>query len=49
MEKILRRVIAVERSIQIIAIVALVMFLGYLGIERLNSEPAPAASPTVQQ
>lgn len=52
MDKFIRGFITVEKSLQILALVGLIMFLGYLGVEQYRSDskpPFPITSPTIQK
>lgn len=51
MDKFLRGLIEIERMIQLAALVAVILLLGYLGLtnfQRARTPSVPGISPTVQ-
>jgi hypothetical protein len=51
MDKFLSSFIKIEKTIQILTLVAVMLFLGYLGFMNYRSEraPSPVTSPTTQK
>ncbi|HEY9799485.1 MAG TPA: hypothetical protein V6D25_03945 [Leptolyngbyaceae cyanobacterium] len=52
MNKLLHSFITIEKSIQIVTLVGLMLFLGYLGFIEYRSDrtlSVPVISPTIQQ
>ncbi|MGG6265861.1 hypothetical protein ACQ4M3_18915 [Leptolyngbya sp. AN03gr2] len=51
MSKLLQGLITIERSMQVAALIGVVVFLGYLGVVNVKSDraPVPHNSPTLQK
>ncbi|GAP97455.1 hypothetical protein [Leptolyngbya sp. NIES-2104] len=49
MNRLLQGFITIERSIQIAALIGVVVFLGYLGVVNVKSAPVSSPSPTLQK
>lgn len=52
MEKFVRSLITVEKSIQIVSLVGVILFLGYLGLSSYQSNRTPSVPvilPTIQK
>jgi hypothetical protein len=51
MNKFLRSVITIEKTFQILALVGLILFLGYIGLnsfQKNQTHSAPSISPSIQ-
>ncbi|WP_156481560.1 MULTISPECIES: hypothetical protein [unclassified Anabaena] len=52
MNKFIRGFITIEKSLQVLALLGLILFLGYLGFEQYRSDSTPSVpinSPTIQK
>ena len=52
MNRMIQNFIKVEKSIQIVTVIAAILFLGYVAVSSFqsnNQESAPVISPTTQQ
>ncbi|MBE9011735.1 hypothetical protein IQ250_16140 [Pseudanabaenaceae cyanobacterium LEGE 13415] len=51
MNRLLQGLITIERSMQIAALIGVIVFLGYLGVINVksNQNPVPSTSPTLQK